>query len=82
MEYLKENYNDVVEDKNVKSRDVRYTPSEYATLLKYNPILPYSAFTMDIINNAYLDFNERSNYDERYFSLANYDNIYQTFINI
>jgi len=76
LKAIKENYNDVVEDKNVNSRDVRYAPSEYATLLKYNPILPYSAFTMDIINNSYLDYNERNMIDDRYFALSNYDNIY------
>ena len=76
LKVLKENYNNVVEDKNVNSRDVRYTPSEYATLLKYNPILPYSAFTMDIINNSYLDYNDRNMFDDRYFALSNYDNIY------
>ena len=76
LKALKENYKDIVEDKKVNSRDVRYTPSEYATLLKYNPILPYSAFTMDIINNSYLDYNDRNMYDDRYFALSNYDNIY------
>ena len=55
---------------------MQYSPSEYATLLKYNPILPYSAFTMDIINNAYLDMNEKGMYEDRYFALSNYDNIY------
>ena len=57
---------------------MQYSPSEYATLLKYNPILPYSAFTMDIINNAYLDMNEKGMYEDRYFALSNYDNIYDT----
>lgn len=72
-------YNDLIEKKGeVPQNQVKYSPSEFSTLLKYNPILPYSAFTWDIINNAYLDFNERSNYDDRYFSLSNYDNIYQT----
>jgi hypothetical protein len=72
-------YNDLIEKKGEVPQDqVKYSPSEFSTLLKYNPILPYSAFTWDIINNAYLDFNERSNYDDRYFSLANYDNIYQS----
>ena len=72
-------YNDLIEKKGeVPVNQVKYSPSEFSTLLKYNPILPYSAFTWDIINNAYLDFNERSNYDDRYFSLANYDNIYQS----
>ena len=72
-------YNDLIEKKGeVPQNQVKYSPSEFSTLLKYNPILPYSAFTWDIINNAYLDFNERSNYDDRYFSLANYDNIYQS----
>ena len=72
-------YNDLMDKKgDVPQNQVKYSPSEFSTLLKYNPILPYSAFTWDIINNAYLDFNERSNYDDRYFSLSNYDNIYQT----
>jgi hypothetical protein len=68
-----------IKNKDVNKQNIQYSPSEYATLLKYNPILPYSAFTMDIINNAYLDFNEKSNYDDRYFSLANYDNIYKSY---
>ena len=55
---------------------MQYSPSEYATLLKYNPILPYSAFTMDIINNAYLDMNEQGMHEDKYFALSNYDNIY------
>ena len=72
-------YNDLMEKKGeVPPNQMKYSPSEFSTLLKYNPILPYSAFTWDIINNAYLDFNERSNFDDRYFSLNNYDNIYQS----
>ena len=31
---------------------------------------------MDIINNAYLDMNERGMYEDKYFALSNYDNIY------
>ena len=63
----------------VNVNQMKYSPSEFSTLLKYNPILPYSAFTWDIINNAYLDFNEQSNYDDRYFSLNNYDDIYKSY---
>ena len=33
---------------------------------------------MDIINNAYLDMNEKGMYEDRYFALSNYDNIYDT----
>ena len=70
-------YNEIIEKKgDVDVNQVKYSPSEFSTLLKYNPILPYSAFTWDIINNSYLDFNEQSNYDSNYFSLSNYDNIY------
>ena len=73
-------YNELIEKKGeVPQNQLKYSPSEFATLLKYNPILPYSAFTWDIINNAYLDFNERSNYDNKYFSLNNYDNIYKSY---
>ena len=73
-------YNELIEKKGeVPMNQLKYSPSEFATLLKYNPILPYSAFTWDIINNAYLDFNERSNYDNKYFSLNNYDNIYKSY---
>lgn len=73
-------YNELIEKKGeVPENQLKYSPSEFATLLKYNPILPYSAFTWDIINNAYLDFNERSNYDNKYFSLNNYDNIYKSY---
>ena len=72
-------YNDLMEQKEeVDVNQVKYSPSEFSTLLKYNPILPYSAFTWDIINNSYLDYNEQSNFDDKYFSLSNYDNIYKT----
>jgi hypothetical protein len=72
-------YNDLMEQKGeVDVNQVKYSPSEFSTLLKYNPILPYSAFTWDIINNSYLDYNEQSNFDDKYFSLSNYDNIYKT----
>lgn len=75
-----EKYNELMKEKGeVPMNQLKYSPSEFATLLKYNPILPYSAFTWDIINNAYLDFNERSNYDNKYFSLNNYDNIYKSY---
>jgi hypothetical protein len=33
---------------------------------------------MDIINNAYLDMNEKGMYEDKYFALSNYDNIYDT----
>jgi len=73
----KEKYEDLLKDKDAKqSQSMQYSPSEYSTLLKYNPILPYSAFTMDIINNAYLDMNEQGMYEDKYFALSNYDNIY------
>ena len=74
----KEKYEELVKSKDVMDpTSMQYSPSEYATLLKYNPILPYSAFTMDIINNSYMDYNERGNmYDDKYFALSNYDNIY------
>jgi hypothetical protein len=75
----KKKYEDLLKEKNVKdSHSMQYSPSEYATLLKYNPILPYSAFTMDIINNAYLDMNEQGMYEDKYFALSNYDNIYDS----
>ena len=63
----------------VDMNQVKYSPSEFSTLLKYNPILPYSAFTWDIINNSYLYYNEQSNFDNKYFSLSNYDNIYKDY---
>ena len=73
----KEKYEDLLKEKDAKqSQSMQYSPSEYSTLLKYNPILPYSAFTMDIINNAYLDMNEQGMYEDKYFALSNYDNIY------
>jgi len=75
----KKKYEDLVKSKDVDEPvSVQYSPSEYATLLKYNPILPYSAFTMDIINNSYMDYHEREALasDERYFNLSNFDNIY------
>ena len=72
----KKKYEELLEEKNITAKSMQYSPSEYATLLKYNPILPYSAFTMDIINNAYLDMNERGMYENKYFALSNYDNIY------
>ena len=76
-------YNEMMEKKGEvdvnQVNQVKYSPSEFSTLLKYNPILPYSAFTWDIINNSYLDFNEQSNMDDRYFSLNNYDNIYESY---
>jgi len=74
----KKKYEELVKSKDVMdSTSMQYSPSEYATLLKYNPILPYSAFTMDIINNAYLDMNERGGmFEDKYFALSNYDNIY------
>jgi hypothetical protein len=76
----KKKYEELLEEKKLKNNEmIKYSPSEFATLLKYNPILPYSAFTMDIINNAYLDFNEQSNFDDRYFSLNNFDNIYRSY---
>jgi predicted Holliday junction resolvase-like endonuclease len=79
-EEIKKKYEKLLEEKEIKNNEmIKYSPSEFATLLKYNPILPYSAFTMDIINNAYLDFNEQSNFDDRYFSLNNYDNIYRSY---
>ena len=62
-------YNDLIEKKGeVPQNQVKYSPSEFSTLLKYNPILPYSAFTWDIINNSYLDYNEQSNFDDKYFN--------------
>ena len=72
----KQKYEELLKEKDTQPNPMQYSPSEYATLLKYNPILPYSAFTMDIINNAYLDMNERGMYEDRYFALSNYDNIY------
>ena len=76
----KKKYQELIKEKgNVDVNQVKYSPSEFSTLLKYNPILPYSAFTWDIINNSYLDFNEQSNQDDRYFSLNNYDNIYKSY---
>lgn len=73
-------YEKLIKEKgNMDVNQVKYSPSEFSTLLKYNPILPYSAFTWDIINNSYLDYNEQSNYDDRYFSLSNYDNIYRSY---
>jgi len=77
-EDYKQKYDELVKSKDVDEPvTMKYSPSEYATLLKYNPILPYSAFTMDIINNSYMDYNERGNmYDDKYFALSNYDNIY------
>ena len=74
----KEKYEDLLKGKDTQPNPMQYSPSEYATLLKYNPILPYSAFTMDIINNAYLDINEKGMYEDRYFALSNYDSIYDT----
>ena len=75
----KEKYEDLLKEKDAKqSQSMQYSPSEYSTLLKYNPILPYSAFTMDIINNAYLDMNEQGMYEDKYFALSNYDNIYDS----
>ena len=77
-ENYKQKYEELLKEKDTKPNPMQYSPSEYATLLKYNPILPYSAFTMDIINNAYLDMNERGMYEDRYFALSNYDSIYDT----
>ena len=77
-ESYKQKYEELLKEKDTQPNPMQYSPSEYATLLKYNPILPYSAFTMDIINNAYLDMNERGMYEDRYFALSNYDNIYDT----
>jgi len=77
-ENYKQKYEELLKGKDTQPNPMQYSPSEYATLLKYNPILPYSAFTMDIINNAYLDMNERGLYEDRYFALSNYDNIYDT----
>jgi len=74
----KQKYEELLKEKDTQPNPMQYSPSEYATLLKYNPILPYSAFTMDIINNAYLDMNEKGMYEDRYFALSNYDNIYDT----
>jgi len=75
----KKKYEELLKEKDFKDpMSMQYSPSEYATLLKYNPILPYSAFTMDIINNAYLDMNEKGMYEDKYFALSNYDNIYNT----
>ena len=75
-------YKELIKEKgDVDVNQVKYSPSEFSTLLKYNPILPYSAFTWDIINNSYLDYNEQSNYDSKYFSLSNYDNIYGSYEN-
>ena len=74
----KQKYEELLREKDTQPNPMQYSPSEYATLLKYNPILPYSAFTMDIINNAYLDMNEKGMYEDRYFALSNYDNIYDT----
>ena len=77
-ESYKQKYEELLREKDTQPNPMQYSPSEYATLLKYNPILPYSAFTMDIINNAYLDMNEKGMYEDRYFALSNYDNIYDT----
>ena len=77
-ENYKQKYEELVKGKDTKPNPMQYSPSEYATLLKYNPILPYSAFTMDIINNAYLDMNEKGLYEDKYFALSNYDNIYDS----
>ena len=77
-ENYKQKYEELVKRKDTKPNPMQYSPSEYATLLKYNPILPYSAFTMDIINNAYLDMNETGLYEDKYFALSNYDNIYDS----
>ena len=69
----KKKYEEMVKSKDVDEPvSVQYSPSEYATLLKYNPILPYSAFTMDIINNSYMDYNERGaiEREEKYFALS------------
>ena len=77
-ESYKQKYEELLKEKDTQPNPMQYSPSEYATLLKYNPILPYSAFTMDIINNAYLDMNEKGMYEDRYFALSNYDNIYDT----
>ena len=77
-ENYKQKYEELLKEKDTQPNLMQYSPSEYATLLKYNPILPYSAFTMDIINNAYLDMNERGMYEDRYFALSNYDSIYDT----
>ena len=77
-ENYKRKYEELVKGKDTKPNPMQYSPSEYATLLKYNPILPYSAFTMDIINNAYLDMNEKGLYEDKYFALSNYDNIYDS----
>ena len=77
-ENYKQKYEELLKEKDTQPNPMQYSPSEYATLLKYNPILPYSAFTMDIINNAYLDMNERGMYEDRYFALSNYDSIYDT----
>ena len=77
-ESYKQKYEELLKEKDTQPNPMQYSPSEYATLLKYNPILPYSAFTMDIINNAYLDMNEKGMYEDRYFALSNYDNIYNT----
>jgi hypothetical protein len=77
-ENYKQKYEELLKEKDTKPNPMQYSPSEYATLLKYNPILPYSAFTMDIINNAYLDMNEKGMYEDRYFALSNYDSIYDT----
>lgn len=75
----KKKYEELMKEKgDVNINQLKYSPSEFSTLLKYNPILPYSAFTWDIINNAYLDFNEQSNYNDNNFSLNNYDNIYKS----
>ena len=77
-ESYKQKYEELLKEKDTQPNPMQYSPSEYATLLKYNPILPYSAFTMDIINNAYLDMNEKGMYEDRYFALSNYDSIYNT----
>jgi hypothetical protein len=78
---FKRKYEELLREKDTQPNPMQYSPSEYATLLKYNPILPYSAFTMDIINNAYLDMNEKGMYEDRYFALSNYNSIYDTTTN-
>ena len=74
----KQKYEELLKEKDTQPNPMQYSPSEYATLLKYNPILPYSAFTMDIINNSYLDMNERGMREDKYFALSNYNNIYDS----
>ena len=49
-ESYKQKYEELLKEKDTQPNPMQYSPSEYATLLKYNPILPYSAFTMDIIS--------------------------------